>query len=554
MQDSDELTAFLGEWGPFQKTIFFSLSILIIPNGYTSLSMVFVADTPQHHCRLSNSTTISPGGWSPFNLSLRLPVEERNGERVASQCTQFKPRAGERFNDTAGETEPCTDGWVYSTDRYISTIVSEWNLVCDDKWKGPFTASVFFFGMLCGSLISGQVSDRYGRKIILFISMAVHAVFSLFLVTAQSWEMFAILYFIVGLAQITRYIVMFILGSEILGKAERIAFGTVGACLFVAVGYVILSIFAYFIRDWRVLLVALSLPQILYVPLWWFIPESPRWLLSQGRDTEAKAILQAAAQRNGITTTAEILENIIDQECMLPTGDIRTVTYLDLVRTSNIRNVTVVSVLVWMIASVGYYGLSFNTPNMHGDPYVNCFICAAAEMAAYVITWILLRTSPRRISIACIVGCSGVVLLLTQIIPPSHYVLTVIMAMVGKFGYSAVWSMIFVFSAELYPTVVRSMGIAACSMASMIATIISPYIAYLGTHNKILPFVLMGSLSIVAGMLCLVLPETYGQPLPQTIGQVKPIICCATTRDDILVAEKDNVEDEQCLDSRKGAA
>ncbi|XP_043561292.1 solute carrier family 22 member 5-like [Chiloscyllium plagiosum] len=550
VQDYDELTAFLGAWGPFQKTIFFLLSVINIPNGYTGLSMVFVGDTPQHHCRLPDSpnTTIE-GNNSSLNLSLRIPIEERDGEQVYSRCSKFKSLEGDRSSETAREIEPCVDGWVYSTDRYISTIVSEWNLVCDNKWKRPFTASVFFLGMLCGSFISGQISDRYGRKLILFVSMTVHTGSVLLLVTSQSWEMFATLFFIVGLAQIARYIVMFILGSELLGKAERIAFGTIGVCLFYAVGYVVLPIFAYFIRDWRMLLVALSLPQILYVPLWWFIPESPRWLLSQGRVEEAIVILKAAAKRNGITTTAGTFENIGYRESILPNENTHAVTYLDLVRTSNIRNITIFAVFVWMISSVGYFGLSFNMSNMHGDLYINCFISAVIEIPSYVIAWILLRVSPRRISLACIVVCSGIMLLLIQIVPSSYYVLIMTMAMVGKFGYAAAFSMIYVFSTELYPTVVRNMGVAACSMAAMISTIISPYFAYLGMHNKVLPFILMGSLSIMAGMFCLVLPETYGQPFPQAIDQVQPVICCTASReDDVTEAEKDkNAENEQTL-------
>ncbi|XP_067885093.1 organic cation/carnitine transporter 2-like [Heterodontus francisci] len=557
MQDYDELTSFLGEWGPFQKTMFFMLSLIIIPNGYTSLSMVFVADTPQHRCRLSNSSNVVIGGKSSVNLSLRLPMEELDGEQVYSKCTKYKTYVGDGFNDTTRGIEPCTDGWVYSTDRYISTIVSEWNLVCDNKWKGPFTVSVFFLGTLCGSFISGQISDWYGcgkcedlKRIEQYFlnGEKLEKVGQVHIIkTSRAASLFKCIYTIHFNHSVT--VCSTVLGSELLGKVERITFGTLGVCLFFAIGYIVLPIFAYFIRDWRMLLIALSLPQFLYFPLWWFIPESPRWLLSQGRVKEAKAILQAAAKRNGITITAEIFEKISDQEYTLPNEDKHVVTYLDLVRTSNLRNITIFSILLWTICSVGYFGLSFNTPNLHGDPYINCFISAMTEIASYVIAWILLRLSPRRISIACIVVFSGIMLLLIQIVPSSHYFLTMMMAMIGKFGYAAAFSMIYVFSTELYPTVVRNMGVAACSMASMIATITSPYFAYLGTHNKILPFVLMGSLSMTAGIFCLVLPETYGQPLPQTIHQAQPIICCATKRNGIItVAENDEtVESEQHL-------
>lgn len=58
--------------------------------------------------------------------------------------------------------------------------------------------------------------------------------------------------------------------------------------------------------------------------------------------------------------------------------------------------------------------------------------------------------------------------------------LSILLVMLGKFGITSAFSMVYVYTAELYPTVVRNMGVGASSMASRLGSILSPYFAYLG--------------------------------------------------------------------------
>ncbi|KAI2538788.1 solute carrier family 22 member 5, partial [Homo sapiens] len=230
------------------------------------------------------------------------------------------------------EQESCLDGWEFSQDVYLSTIVTEqdsgaynamknrmgkkpalclpaqWNLVCEDDWKAPLTISLFFVGVLLGSFISGQLSDRFGRKNVLFVTMGMQTGFSFLQIFSKNFEMFVVLFVLVGMGQISNYVAAFVLGTEILGKSVRIIFSTLGVCIFYAFGYMVLPLFAYFIRDWRMLLVALTMPGVLCVALWWFIPESPRWLISQGRFEEAEVIIRKAAKANGIVVPSTIFD------------------------------------------------------------------------------------------------------------------------------------------------------------------------------------------------------------------------------------------------------
>ncbi|XP_074237749.1 solute carrier family 22 member 4 isoform X3 [Saimiri boliviensis] len=421
MRDYDEVTAFLGDWGPFQRLIFFLLSASIIPNGFNGMSVVFLAGTPEHRCRVPDAANLS-SAWRNHSVPLRL----RDGREVPHSCRRYRLATIANFSALGLEPgrdvdlgqleqESCLDGWEFSQDVYLSTVVTEWNLVCEDDWKVPLTTSLFFVGVLLGSFVSGQLSDRFGRKNVLFATMAVQTGFSFLQIFSISWEMFTVLFVIVGMGQISNYVVAFILGTEILGKSVRIIFSTLGVCTFFAVGYMLLPLFAYLIRDWRMLLLALTVPGVLCVPLWWFIPESPRWLISQRRFREAEDIIQKAAKMNNIAVPAVIFDSMELQE--LNTLKQQKAFITDLFRTQNIAIMTIMSLLLWMLTSVGYFALSLDAPNLHGDAYLNCFLSALIEVPAYIMAWLLLRTLPRRYIIAAVLFWGGGVLLFIQLVP-----------------------------------------------------------------------------------------------------------------------------------------
>ncbi|KAG8507824.1 Solute carrier family 22 member 5, partial [Galemys pyrenaicus] len=525
MRDYDEVTAFLGQWGPFQRLIFFLLSASIIPNGFNGMSIVFLAGTPAHRCRVPDTANLS-SAWRNHSIPLQ---RLQDGREVPHSCRRYQLAAMTNFSALGLEPgrdvdlkqleqERCLDGWEFSQDVYQSTIVTEWNLVCEDDWKAPLTISLFFVGVLVGSFISGQLSDRFGRKNVLFVTMGIQTGFSFLQIFSTNFEMFTVLFFIVGMGQISNYVAAFVLGTEILGKSIRIIFSTLGVCIFYALGFMLLPLFAYFIRDWRMLLLALTVPGVLCAVLWWFIPESPRWLISQGRFKEAEVIIRKAAKINGIAAPSTIFDPSELQD--LSSEKPQSHSILDLLRTRNIRVVTVMSIILWLTIAVGYFGLSLDTPNLHGDIYVNSFLSAVVEVPAYILAWLLLRHLPRRYSMAAALFLGGSVLLFVQLVPPDLYYLATALVMMGKFGVTAAFSMVYVYTAELYPTVVRNMGVGVSSTASRLGSILSPYFVYLGAYDRFLPYILMGSLTILTAILTLFLPESFGTPLPDTIDQM----------------------------------
>ncbi|KAL2102559.1 hypothetical protein ACEWY4_001727 [Coilia grayii] len=185
MRDLDHITSFLGFWWPFLRLVFFSLAFSILPNGFVGIYIVFVGDTPPHDCLVPEESNISTG-W-------------RN-----------VPQEG------------CLDGWKYSKDVYQSTIVTEWDLVCENEYKVPLTTSIHYAGAFIGTLLSGQMSERVGKRPTLFVMMAVQTLTTFAQIFSPSWEAFTAIFFFIGFGSISNYLIVYVLGYGRVEEAEAI--------------------------------------------------------------------------------------------------------------------------------------------------------------------------------------------------------------------------------------------------------------------------------------------------------------------------------------------
>ncbi|CAK1591349.1 unnamed protein product [Parnassius mnemosyne] len=89
--------------------------------------------------------------------------------------------------------------------------------------------------------------------------------------------------------------------------------------------------------------------------------------------------------------------------------------------------------------------------------------------------------------------------------------------MLGRLCGAASFAVFYVLIGEFLSTVLRSQAMGLASFISGLSLFVCPYIVHLAVYGKSLPLIIMGILSVMAGISSLFLPETLNQPLPQTL-------------------------------------
>ncbi|CAD7084046.1 unnamed protein product [Hermetia illucens] len=517
----DDIIEHLGGFGPYQKRIFFLVCLPAIPCAFHRLAGVFLLAKPAYRCLLpfenANITTYNDLPISAWNVS--YPVDP--GTSKWSTCQYLDANYTEDYlhgGVPANHSIRCNK-WVYDKSRYESTTVTEWDMVCNWSWLKATSDALFMVGVLLGSIIFGQLSDKFGRKPIFFASLVIQLVFGITAAISPEYITYTLSRIIVGATTSGVFLIAYVIGMEMVVPSYRLITGVV-SLLFFSVGYVLTTAFAYYFTNWRHLQIALTLPGVLFMTYHWFIPESGRWLLSKGRKEEVIINIQKAAKENKVTIPSEVLQTLLI-ETEVKKDDVKTekreATVFDLFRYPNLRKKSLIIFFGWFTNSATYYGLSWNTSNLGGNDLVNFAIFGAVEIPACLFLLVTLNRWGRR-TILC--GCmlvAGTMLLLTIAVPSDQNWLIVVLAMFGKLAITSSYGTIYMFTTEQFPTVIRNVGLGASSMVARIGGILAPYIILLGDIWTPLPLNIFGAMAFTGGLLSLLLPETQNKPMLETI-------------------------------------
>ncbi|XP_072036728.1 organic cation transporter protein-like [Amphiura filiformis] len=521
----DQILVYLGAFGTYQKRVYFLLCLISIPGAWHKLGQVFLGGSVDHWCATPELDYVNCTYWdldqSQCAVAKRDAAIPTDEEGSYESCLKYNLTGipfypGINTSDYNNKTISCNAGWKYDNTKYESTINTDYNLVCNRESLANIAQSVFFAGNLAGSIIFGIMADWIGRSPTMLIALIIWVSSALGTAFAPDIYVFMALRFFVSCGSYGTFLPAYIIGTEFVGISKRPITGIASQIAF-AVGLMSLAGLAYFIRNWRYLQLAISIPIVLlflYIP---FLAESARWLITRGKHVKAEKIIRRVAQVNKKELPDVLFEphEISKQKEKQKQGNASVLT---LFKTPYMAFKTVNLMWNWCVNSLVYYGISLNIPNLGTNSYLAFFFSGLVEIPAYLYAiWACQHFGGRKFNLTGALLLAGGSCLLTGFLPPGVAVTCV--AMVGKFAASASFSIVYIFSAEIYPTPVRSAGTGISSAASRIGGMVSPLIFLVGTHWTPLPFVLFGTCAISAGLLTLLLPETRGKSLPETLEE-----------------------------------
>uniref|UniRef100_A0A8D2CZR1 Solute carrier family 22 member 1 n=1 Tax=Sciurus vulgaris TaxID=55149 RepID=A0A8D2CZR1_SCIVU len=540
MPTVDAVLEQVGEFGWYQKQVFLSLCLISTALAPIYLGIVFLGFSPPHRCRSPGVSELSRRcGWSPAEeLNYTLPSLGAAGEASLRQCMQYAvdwnqstlgcldPLASLAANRSQLPLVPCQHGWVYDTPG--SSIVTEFNLVCADAWKVDLFQSCVNLGFFLGSLGIGYIADRFGRKLCLLATSLVTALSGVLTAVAPDYTSMLLFRLLQGMVSKGSWMSGYTLITECVGSGSRRTVAILYQVAF-SVGLAGLSGLAYAMPHWRWLQLAVSLPAFFFLLYYWCVPESPRWLLSQKRNTQAMKIMAHIARKNGRLPPADLKILSLEEDVT----ERQSPSFMDLLRTPNLRKRTFILMYLWFTCAVVYQGLVMHMGATSQNLYLDFFYSALVEFPAALVILVTIDRIGRIYPLAVsnlVAGAACLVMLFTSL----HW-LNVVVACLGRMGITIVLQMVCLVNTELYPTFIRNLGVMVCSALCDVGGIFTPFLVFrLMEIWQGLPLVLFGVLGLTAGGMTLLLPETKGAALPETIEDAENLQRKAKPRENTI--------------------
>ncbi|XP_033760703.1 solute carrier family 22 member 4-like [Pecten maximus] len=290
----------------------------------------------------------------------------------------------------------------------------QWTLICDKDWIASTITTIQMGGLLISCVVSGHVADNIGRKPTAFLSLIALAVLNLVAGFSTSWQMFAVLRFLLGFGIGANLTVFYNYVIEFLPTKRRpliVAFPSwaLWACVF--------GFMSMWLHDWKYLHFSIPMLVLPCLCMWWFLPESFRYLVTHKRLDEAKEVIYKIARINGKPEPDMSKMSYLVEEDLKVDSE-RKYSIRDVAMSPHLRKITCLQGIAWMSCGYGFYAISFGVQSLSGSLYLNMFLLSVVDIPGQVSSYFLANRFGRKwttLVFLLVAGLTGFVVAALQI-------------------------------------------------------------------------------------------------------------------------------------------
>ena len=405
----------------------------------------------------------------------------------------------------------------------LGSIKTEFNL---STAQAGFLSSMSFLGMFLGAAISGMAADRIGRKLVFQISMIFWGAGSLWCYFAPDPTTLGYARLLLGFGMGMEFPVALAIVSEFVPTAKR---GRYLAILegFWPIGFIAAGLLSWFFLThftWREMFLCQAIPALFLFVVRFLVPESPRWLADRGRVDEAEKVMSHIERKvlERLPVGASLREP--KPVAAIARGQ-RRFSFMEL-WAGEYASRTVMIWLVWFFALLGFYGLTTwlgallqaqGFTNTKSTEYV--VLIALAGIPGFITAAWLVDAWGRKGTCALMLIGSAVSAFAYGNAP--SFTMLIVFGLVMQFFLFGMWSTLYAYTPELYPTRARATGAGCASAVGRIGSLIGPAVigVVLPTLGSAGVFALGAGSFVIAAIAVLTLGvETKGKSLEEISG------------------------------------
>nr|XP_034825356.1 organic cation transporter protein-like [Maniola hyperantus] len=373
--------------------------------------------------------------------------------------------------------------------------------------------------MMSGLFFQGQLSDKIGRKAAIIIAGVAASVFGVGKSYANSYPAFVILEWFEATFG-DNCLPAFILGVELMHGDYRLHQQMI-LCVVASLGGVWFAVAAYLVPYWRHFVRVIYAPSLLFILYYFILDESVRWLLSKGKREDATKLLLKMAKANKVALDEKVLVNIKCEENGTESSALRETFHSKIV----IKRF-LICLVWWTSCTFIAFGLVVNVGFLAGNKYLNIGIMSLTDTPASIAMVFILKRFKRKKPLFISFLSAGLLCLIQPFVPKEYVWLSTGVYFLGRFVSTFTFATVYIYTSELFPTYSRNSMHALCSAIGRIGSILAPMTPLLTQYMESLPTLLFGTISIVAGLTTMLVPDLASEPLPDNVRQAENIGTC----------------------------